>query len=65
MRLLSVSSCVRLRRRRCCPVWRALKWFCPGLRAISFPFLVTFIRFVNDLFVFICNLLGWAEVPQL
>jgi len=30
----------------------ALKWFMPGFFAISLPFLVTFIRFVNDLFVF-------------
>lgn len=56
MRLLMVSACVRLRAMRCCPVWRALKWFCPGLRAISLPFLVTLMRFVNDLFVFILDI---------
>ncbi len=56
MRLLKVKSWVRLRRRRCCPVWRALKWFWPGLRATSFPFLVTLMRLLNDLFVFIYNL---------
>jgi len=53
MRLLRVSNCVRLRASRCCPVCLALKWFCPGLRATSLPFLVTLIRLVNDLFVFI------------
>ena len=31
----------------------ALKWFRPDLRAITFPFFVTFSLFVNDLFVFI------------
>ena len=30
----------------------ALKWLKPGLRAIIFPFLVIFNRFVYDLFVF-------------
>ena len=49
--------CVRLRLRRWVPVWRELKWFCPAFRAISLPFLVTLIRFVYDLFVFIWMLL--------
>ena len=31
----------------------ALKWLNPGARDIILPFLVTFKRFVNDLFVFI------------
>lgn len=30
----------------------ALKWFCPGARATSLPFLVTLILFKNDLFDF-------------
>ena len=35
------------------PLSFALKWFCPFGRALIFPFLVTFNRFVYDLFVFI------------
>ena len=30
----------------------ALKWFLPGLRATTLPFLVILRRLVNDLFVF-------------
>lgn len=56
--------CVRLRASRCWPVWRALKWFCPGLRAMSFPFLVIFIRFVYDLFVFIRSVVTRLPASQ-
>ena len=40
----------------------ALKWLNPGVREITFPFLVTFNLFENDLFVFILfivNLLNY------
>lgn len=53
MRFFRVIVCGRLRRKRCSPLCRALKWFCPDRRVINLPCLVTLIRFVNDLFVFI------------
>lgn len=56
-RELMVSSWVRLFSRRVRPLCFALKWFRPGFRAISLPFLVTLIRFVYDLFVFINKLI--------
>lgn len=50
-----VIDCVRRKSRRVRPDCFALKWFLPGFRAMSLPFLVTLIRFVYDLFVFIIN----------
>ena len=35
----------------------ALKWFWPGLRAISLPFFVIFMRFRYDLLVFVVDML--------
>ncbi len=65
IRFESVSVCVRLRACRCWPVCFALKWFCPGFRATSFPFLVTLIRLVYDLFVFIIFFSLREKVVQL
>jgi len=59
MRLDKTKFWVRLRRSLCCPLWRALKWFCPGRRATSLPFLVILILFVYDLFVFISIPKNW------
>lgn len=50
-----VIDCVLFKSSRVRPDCFALKWFRPGFRAISLPFLVTLIRLVYDLFVFIIN----------
>src|SRR3989344_9198432 len=51
---ISVET-ARLRRMRPLPDSLALKWLCPGTRAIILPFLVRRRRLVKDLLVFICK----------
>jgi hypothetical protein len=46
------------------PLSFALKWFCPFLRTLILPFLVTFIRLVYDLFVFVLMIVIFSLLVQ-